>query len=235
MERTLHAARASFTEEATMRHAAQRCAFAAAIIPLLAGAIACAADQPPTAPSMEPMFNGGDPCPTTTATASFGRYPGHMAADDYPPPPEPCNFVDGRMTGGGGQIIIGDVFVSRGLTIHCDIVLSNNLEINWEGNHWHLDKPLTSATCIDDPAFNPIPPRAPFDTFIGVGDGRLNGVDGSVVMFTFIDNGEPGRTDMASIQIFDASGALVLDVPLSNLDRGNLQAHYDQPHGSNGN
>jgi len=24
----------------------------------------------------------------------------------------------------------------------------------------------------------------------------------------------------------------VLDVPLSPLDRGNIQAHYDQPHGS---
>ena len=42
-------------------------------------------------------------------------------------------------------------------------------------------------------------------------------------MFTFIDNGEPGRTDMASIQIRDAGGALVLDVPLSNLNRGNFR------------
>lgn len=136
------------------------------------------------------------------------------------------------MTGGGGQIIVGEVFVSRGLTIHCDILLSNNLEINWAGNRWHLDKPLDAATCVDDPAYNPVPPRAPFDTFHGVGTGRLNGVDGSVVRFTFIDNGEPGRTDRASIQIFDPSGVQVLNVPLNNLDRGNLQAHYDQPHGS---
>jgi hypothetical protein len=221
-----------------MRHAAQRRAFAAATVLLLAGAIACAADRTPTAPSLEPagpVFNGDGSCPHDALSLTSTRQAITFAEGTYPPPPEQCHFVDGRMTGGGGQIIIGDVFVSRGLTIHCDIVLSNNLEINWPGNKWHIDKPLVSALCIDDPAYNPVPPKAPFDTFIGVGDGELNGVPGSVVRFTFIDNGEPGSTDRASIQIFDAGGALVLDVPLSNLDRGNLQAHYDQPHGSNGN
>jgi hypothetical protein len=219
-----------------MRHAAQRCAFAAAITLLLTGAIACATDGTPTEPSLEPgglSFNG-DACPTEPLSLATARLGVTLANGEEPPPPE-CSFVEGRMTGGGGQIIIGDVFVSRGLTIHCDIVLSNNLEINWPGNKWHLDKPLDAATCIDDPAYNPVPPAAPFDTFIGLGTGKLNGVDGSVVMFTFIDNGEPGKTDRASIQIFDAGGTMVLDVPLSLLDRGNLQAHYDQPHGSNGN
>jgi hypothetical protein len=216
---------------------AQRRAFAAAIVLLLAGAIACSADKTPTAPSMEPVgpaFNGDGSCPSEPLSLATARMGIGLANGEDPPPPE-CNFIEGRMTGGGGQIIVGDVFVSRGLTIHCDIVLSNNLEINWPGNKWHIEKPLDSALCIDDPDFNPVPPRAPFDTFIGVGTGALNGVDGSVVMFTFIDNGEPGSTDRAAIQIWDAGGALVLDVPLSFLDRGNLQAHYDQPHGSNGN
>lgn len=146
---------------------------------------------------------------------------------------EKCEAI-GRMTGGGGQIIIGDVRVTRGFTIHCDIVLSNNLEINWSGNRWHLDKPLTSAQCVDDPAVSPEPPPAPFDTFIGEGDGRLNGQDGSRVEFIFVDEGEPGgKNDRAQIQIFDSNGALVLNVPMSFLDHGNLQAHYDQPHGSN--
>jgi len=139
----------------------------------------------------------------------------------------------GRMTGGGFQLIAGDVKVTRGFTIHCDLTLSNNLEINWPNNQWHIDKPLTSATCIDDPAHDPKPPVAPFDTFIGVGVGELNGVAGSTVNFTFIDSGEPGgHNDMAAIQIRDASNNVVLDIPLSFLDKGNIQAHYDQPHGN---
>jgi len=149
-----------------------------------------------------------------------------------PPPPPPA---EGRMTGGGGQIDVGVASITRGFTIHCDITLSNNLEINWGDNKWHLDKPLTAATCIDDPNYSPGPPRAPFDTFIGEGIGRLNGVDGSKVVFTFIDDGEPGKTDLAGFQIWDANGNLVLDVPLSYLTHGNIQAHYDQPHGDNWN
>jgi hypothetical protein len=140
-------------------------------------------------------------------------------------------MIKGRMTGGGGQLIVGDVFVSRGFTIHCDITRSNNLEINWPGNRWHIDKPLTSAICIDDPNFSPVPPRSPFDTFIGEGIGRLNGIDGSLVRFRFVDTGERGgQTDLASIQIYDAAGVLVLDVPLSLLTHGNIQAHENQPH-----
>jgi len=93
---------------------------------------------------------------------------------------------------------------------------------------------LTSATCIDDPAIDPAPPPAPFDTFIGEGLGKLDGVGGSLVRFVFIDAGEPGgNNDKAQIQIYsgsDTSTPLVLDVPLSFLTRGNLQAHFDQPH-----
>jgi hypothetical protein len=142
------------------------------------------------------------------------------------------SFTPGRMTGGGGQLTIGNVFISRGFTIHCDITLSNNIEINWPGNKWHLDKPITSALCIDDPTISPTPPDAPFDTFIGTATGRLNGVDGSLLRFIFVDDGERGAVvhDKAQIQIWDAGGNLVLNVPLSVLNKGNIQAHYDQPH-----
>jgi hypothetical protein len=144
-------------------------------------------------------------------------------------------IVPGRMTGGGGQIMIDGVRVTRGLTLHCDIVLSNNLEINWTGgNKWHLDKPITSATCVDDPAISPFPPAAPFDTFIGEGVGRLNGEDGSFVSFTFVDAGEPGNDDSAWIRIWAPGADPSVDAPVldvsGNLDNGNLQAHYDQPH-----
>ena len=168
---------------------------------LAAGAVANCTDQPVVAPSTSrPVFWKGD-------------------------------VVDGRMTGGGGQITIGDVQITRGLTIHCDITLSNNIEINWPDNKWHLNKPITSADCIDDPAISPEPPPAPFDTFIGTADGELNGVDGSRLEFTFIDSGEPGgKNDLSQLKIFSPAGDVVLDVPLSFLDHGNLQAHYDQPH-----
>ena len=149
---------------------------------------------------------------------------------------EEIDMTPGRMTGGGGQIAVGDVNITRGFTIHCDLELSNNLQIVWhdDTDQWHIDKPLTSAICLDNG--DPTPPAAPFNTFIGEGIGRLNGVDGSMVRFTFIDNGEPGRNDMAAIAIW-APGAdpdmddPVKEVVLSNLDHGNIQAHYDQPHG----
>jgi hypothetical protein len=144
----------------------------------------------------------------------------------------------GRMTGGGFQVRMADgVRITRGFTIHCDITLSNNVQINWKGgNKWHIIKPLTMATCIDDPAVEPAPPPAPFDTFIGEGVGKLNGVDGSIVRFTFVDAGEPGGgNDKAGIKIW-APGAdpnvdtPVLDVPFDFLTNGNIQAHFDQPH-----
>ena len=56
-------------------------------------------------------------------------------------------------------------------------------------------------------------------------------MDGSHLAFVFKDDGEQGgKHDQAQIQIWDANGNLVLNIPLSFLDRGNIQAHYDQPH-----
>src|ERR1051325_608630 len=63
----------------------------------------------------------------------------------------PC--ATGRMTGGGNTVTVGDgIQVTKGLELHCDIKLSNNLEINWPGGHnWHLKKPITYAECVDQP------------------------------------------------------------------------------------
>ena len=182
------------------------------LTPLLVAAVlgACATDNP------------GSPPEQGTLQPVFGR------VDE-----DACSLY-GRMTGGGGQHAqIGGIYITRGFTIHCDIMLSNNLEINWPGNQWHLDKPLTFADCSNDPNVDPAPPPAPFDTFYGEGIGRLNGVDGARVEFTFVDGGEPsGGGDRAAIRIFDPNGIVVLDLPLSPLDNGNIQAHYDQPHGN---
>jgi hypothetical protein len=184
---------------------------------LAAGAVASCTDHQAVAPStLRPNFGG-----------------------EQPPPCDPkkgdCD-VNGRMTGGGGSIGVGGILITRGLTLHCDILLSNNLEINWPNNKWHLDKPITSAVCIDDPTISPEPPPAPFDTFNGEAIGSLNGVDGSFIQFTFVDAGEPGgQNDKAGIQIWAPGAdpsvdAPVLNLPLTFTDRGNLQAHFDQPH-----
>ncbi len=140
----------------------------------------------------------------------------------------------GRFTGGGHQIRVGDVRVTRGFTLHCDILLSNNLEVNWGGNSFHMTEYPSSVTCLDDPLVNPVPPPAPVDTIIGVSAGRYNGVDGYTIEFTFVDAGEPGTSgpDKAALKIYETANPsnVVLNVPLQPITGGNVQAHYDQPH-----
>lgn len=144
----------------------------------------------------------------------------------------------GRMTGGGVVRLLADngdlVRVTNGFTLHCDVLLSNNLEINWAGNQWHIEKEsLSEVLCTDDPAVSPEPPPAPFDTFEAWAVGRFNGEWGYPIHFILQDAGEPaGKSDMAMLEIFDPSGALVLSVPWDVIVNGNIQAHYDQPHGS---
>ncbi len=154
----------------------------------------------------------------------------------------------GRMTGGGTIRLEGlfdgepvEVRFTNGFTLHCDIELSNNLEINWGGNQWHIEKEsLEHVECINEPDVAPEPPPAPFDTFIAAATGRLNGEWGSHIAFTLQDAGEPGgNNDKAGLAIWDVgvdphSGAdPIIVVPFDFIVHGNLQAHYDQPHGCN--
>lgn len=174
---------------------------------------------------LDTIFHSTTPTGMRNKKTTFINLPG-----DDPPPPPPPPSLPGRMTG-GGNLQLGDIKITRGFTIHCDITLSNNIEINWPGYRWHLDKPITSAYCLDDPAHDEEHPVAGFDTFIGAGVGRLNGVDGSRLEFIFVDSGEPGGSnDIAGFQIWDADNNLVLDVPAQFLTKGNVQAHEDQPH-----
>ena len=94
--------------------------------------------------------------------------------------PDACAPGTGRFTGGGNQVDVGDIAkITRGLTIHCDLLLSNNLEINWDkGNNFHMLEHLETIACFDDPAIDQRPPNAPLDTLVGRGTGRFNGVDG---------------------------------------------------------
>ncbi|MDH3458479.1 MAG: hypothetical protein OER90_16675, partial [Gemmatimonadota bacterium] len=152
----------------------------------------------------------------------------------------------GRMTGGGTIRLEGmvdgslmEVRFTHGFTLHCDILLSNNLEINWGGNQWHIEKEsLENVSCTDDPDVSPEPPVAPFDTFLANAYGRLNGVDGSYIEFKLQDAGEPGgKNDKAGLMIWAPNDTPYVDSPVVSVPfaftvGGNLQAHYDQPHGN---
>ena len=103
--------------------------------------------------------------------------------------------------------------------------MPNNLEINWcKGNNFHLVT-LTTVSCTDNPAITPNPPQAGFDTYVGTGTGKFNGVDGATAQWTFTDAGEPGKNDQAKIVIKDKFGTIVLKTLLLKLDVGNQQAH----------
>lgn len=146
-------------------------------------------------------------------------------------PTEACVKPEGRFTGGGHQVRVGEARVTRGLTVHCDLLLSNNLEVNWNGNKFHMNEHLETTRCTDSPLIQQFPPDAPLDTLVGVGTGRYQNVDGYIIEFTMVDAGEPGDMDEMAILIYNkATGEVVLNIPQQRLDGGNLQAHYDQPH-----
>jgi hypothetical protein len=183
-------------------------------------------------------FSGTLPAPggatatlSAVAVAAWGDgYAGGQSESTTVTIPTDClKQGDGRFTGGGSQIRIDGVRVTRGLTIHCDLLLSNNLEVNWNGNRFHMEEHLTTTSCTDDPAITQAPPNAPLDTLSGVGKGRYNNEDGYTIEFTLVDYGEPGGNDRMAIKIYKGT-TVVLDVPLQVLSGGNLQAHYDQPH-----
>ncbi len=133
--------------------------------------------------------------------------------------------LQGRMTGGGVFTSDG-LRVTHGFELHCDASQGpNNLQVNWDGNRFHLEG-LTSAACSDDPNIDEAPPVAGFDTYKGTGTGRYNGVSGATAEWTFTDAGEPGSNDFAKIVIKDADSNVVLSVS-GTLNRGNHQAHAE--------
>ncbi len=117
--------------------------------------------------------------------------------------------------------------VTHGFVLHCDPRNSDNLQINdhASGQSFHLED-LTSAICIDDPAIEPNPPDAVFDTFVGEGTGRCKQPDRDcTARWTFTDGGEVGGClrDTAVIEVSDANG-VVFSVS-GDVDCGNHQAH----------
>ena len=117
-------------------------------------------------------FSGSAPYPATTGDVvvtalavgpwANGKAPGQSNAATVSYPTEPCvQPAFGRFTGGGSQVRVGDVRVTRGLTIHCDLLLSNSLEVNWGGNKFHMTEHLTTVACTDDELISQFPPEAP--------------------------------------------------------------------------
>jgi hypothetical protein len=188
-----------------------------------------------TVPAPSGSQPGGEIILTAVANAEWGSGTrgGQSDSTVVIVPDDDCGEpLNGRFTGGGHQIIVGGVRVTRGLTLHCDLLLSNNLEINWQGNSFHTLEHLDTIECSDDPNIGQAPPPAPIDTLIGTGVGRYNGDEGYSIKFTLVDGGEPGGDDQMAILVYETGnmGNVILDVPLQNLTGGNLQAHYDQPH-----
>jgi hypothetical protein len=119
--------------------------------------------------------------------------------------------------------------VTHGFEIHCGNPpkTPNNLEVNWPGHHFRMDN-LTIGTCVCNPAFLPPDnPDAGFNEFIGTGTGKLDGVEGASIQFTFTDQGEPGTNDTEAMTILDPSSNQVLSFPNTNLTFGNQQAHRE--------
>lgn len=198
------------------------------------------------------------PMGTTTVTvsaiaeAAWGDgYPGGQNSNDFgtsmtvdlstitncgPPP------GNGRFTGGGKVVVSnaivpasGSVTVTKGFEVDCDMDPTHeNLELNWGGNHFHMDK-ITSAVCILT-GIPPNPPTAPVNRIDATGTGSYNGVDGYTVVFTLWDQGEPGTNDQAGFVVCQTanptscvgSANIVLSVPLQLVSTGNIQAHVDQ-------
>jgi hypothetical protein len=138
--------------------------------------------------------------------------------------PPPGAGKPGSFTGGGSVFGEDGARVTHGFQLNCEADKSpNNLQINWKGNAFHLEA-LTRAACTDSPGIVPNSPAADFDTYVGAGTGRLNGVSGYKADWRFTDAGEPGKNDTARIVIRDPANNVVLSVS-GSLNRGNHQAH----------
>lgn len=189
------------------------------------------------------QFSGQAAAPSATNTVTvtgiaIGNWDDGFLASDTPPDsvtinmPSSCSPGTGRFTGGGKQVIVGVVTLTKGFEVDCDLHQpSNNLEVNWADasgtHHFHMET-FDSAGCTFN--VNPAPPKAPVNTIVASGTGRFDGVLGYTIQFTLIDNGEPGTNDKAGFMIFETANPsnVVLAFPVMTVTTGNIQAHVDQ-------
>ena len=218
--------------------AVRRCLDAVALFSILALVAACtgsgSTSLSPTGPSasvnrslatITPTPGTVDPCVPTLVRTTGGTIP-----DPTPVPPEVC---DGRFTGGGFQIDANELKVTRGFTLHCDELLSNNFEVNWKSggtaHNFHTDKNPEVTECSKPVV--PNPPTADVSRIVILNQpGSLDGEDGHLITIVLEDWGEPGTADRAYIAVDGVAltGGSVAAPAL--IDGGNIQAHLDQPH-----
>jgi hypothetical protein len=146
-------------------------------------------------------------------------------------------FKDCWMTGGGsifdsnGHEVEYGGRVTHGFVLHCTPRNSDNLQVvdHASNTSFHLQT-LTYASCEDDPAIEPNPPEATFDTFVGEGTGICRQPGGNnfpcTARWTFTDGGEVGGCvrDTALIVVRNLAGGVVFSVS-GEVDCGNHQAH----------
>ena len=221
--------------------AVRRCLGAVALFSVLALVAACTGSGStllsPTGPSASVNRSLAtvtdpppDPCVPTLVRTTV----------ETTPTPTPLPDCDGRFTGGGFQINANDVKVTRGFTLHCDALLSNNFEVNWKdanGNahHFHTDKNPAVTEC-SKPVI-PNPPNADVSRIVIIDQpGKLDGENDPTHLITIVleDWGEPGTADRAYIAITGIPPLTFGSVASPALiDGGNIQAHLDQPHKNN--
>ena len=217
----------------------RRCFVAVALFGVIALVAACSGSGStllsPTGPSVSlggrALAEEVDPCvpPSLRGIATIDEPP-PIEPPDEDPPPANC---EGRFTGGGFQIGLNDLKVTRGFTLHCDELLSNNFEVNYKLNgtahNFHTDKNPEVAEC-SKPVL-PNPPNAGVSRIVILNQpGSLDGDDGHLITIVLEDHGEPGTADRAYIAI-DGSALTSGSVEFPALiGGGNIQAHFDQPH-----
>jgi hypothetical protein len=211
----------------------RRCFAAVALFGVLALVAACTGSGStllsPTGPSatVNRSLAVIDPCAPTLARVT-------TVGDPVPPPPPPeCEKLQGRFTGGGFQIDANELKVTRGFTLHCDELLSNNFEVNWKSggttHNFHTDKNPEVTECSKPVV--PNPPDADVSRIVIINQpGSLDGEDGHLITIVLEDHGEPGTSDRAYIAV-DGVGLIPGSIAAPGLiDGGNIQAHFDQPH-----
>jgi hypothetical protein len=157
---------------------------------------------------------------TNTPTATATRTNTPTATRTNTPTATPTPAVLGRFTGGGSIFTAAGERVTHGMTLPCTVGGNppggENLEINSEGQQFHLDA-LTSARCTIS---------GDVVTLTGTGTGtwgRGNDKAPATIAFTVTDAGEPGTADRATYTI--RVGGTVVLTATGTLDRGNHQFH----------